>query len=207
MKTETPVYQKIAQDLAMKIVEGVYAEGDVITGRSTLAGLYQTSPETIRRAAMILEDVRVLKSSKGKGYVVLSKHEAEAFLNNRKTQGHVNRQRYMINSLLKDKAELDEKLTVAFHELIEYTTRIKEQDVLIPFEFDVTQASPHVGKTIAELRFWQNTGGTVVGVKRNGKKMISPGPYIVVEANDILLVVGDDEILKTVPKFLLSTEK
>ncbi|WP_369074759.1 cation:proton antiporter regulatory subunit, partial [Klebsiella pneumoniae] len=34
-----------------------------------------------------------------------------------------------------------------------------------------------MGKTAAETKFWQNTGATIVAIKRGDELIISPGPY------------------------------
>ena len=49
-KYTIPIYQKIALDLANKIYNGEVKEGSTLYGRSILAGKYNVSPETIRRA-------------------------------------------------------------------------------------------------------------------------------------------------------------
>ena len=49
-----PIYQKIALDLANKIYTGSIVEGSTLYGRSVLAGKYNVSPETIRRAIKLL---------------------------------------------------------------------------------------------------------------------------------------------------------
>ena len=58
--SSSPRYEKIALDIANAIYKGQYEEGEKIYGRSTLAGTYNVSPETIRRAIKILEDVGVV---------------------------------------------------------------------------------------------------------------------------------------------------
>ena len=47
-RVESPVYQQIAVDIASKIASGKYPVGEKIKGRTTLAGYYNVSPETIR---------------------------------------------------------------------------------------------------------------------------------------------------------------
>jgi K+/H+ antiporter YhaU regulatory subunit KhtT len=73
---------------------------------------------------------------------------------------------------------------------------------MVPIEVEVPDDCSHIGKTISELKFWQNTGGTVVGIKRNGSIVISPGPYALITKDDILLVIGDENIMERVEKFL-----
>ena len=43
-------YESVALAIAEQIVKGTYLPGSRLHGRSTLAGLYRVSPETIRRA-------------------------------------------------------------------------------------------------------------------------------------------------------------
>ena len=33
-----------------------------------------------------------------------------------------------------------------------------------------------IDKTISETKFWQNTGATIIGIRRDDKLMLSPGP-------------------------------
>ena len=75
-----PIYQKIALDLANKIYTGSIAEGSTLYGRSVLAGKYNVSPETIRRAIKLLEDIKIVESVKGKGVIVLSSKKALSFI-------------------------------------------------------------------------------------------------------------------------------
>ena len=59
-----------------------------------------------------------------------------------------------------------------------------------------------VNVVVGETKFWQNTGATIVAVKRGEELIISPGPYIEFLAGDLLLVVGDKHIYNSVPAFL-----
>ena len=47
-QTKTPNYIKIAVDIAHRIVNNQFSEGERITGRTTLVSIYNVSPETIR---------------------------------------------------------------------------------------------------------------------------------------------------------------
>ena len=64
-KYSMPIYHKIALDIANKIHLGEIKEGSLLKGRSSLAATYNVSPETIRRAMKILEDLGVVSSVKG----------------------------------------------------------------------------------------------------------------------------------------------
>lgn len=53
----SPRYVKIAMAVAERIYRGEFAIGEKVRGRSTLAGQYGVSPETIRRATSLLSEI------------------------------------------------------------------------------------------------------------------------------------------------------
>jgi len=57
----------------------------------------------------------------------------------------------------------------------------------------IPAASPVVGRSIGELRLRSTTGATVVGVRRGGQTLPSPGPEFRFAAGDELTVVGTPE--------------
>ena len=75
-KIAEPIYQKIAIDIASKIAAGKYKAGEKIYGRSMLAAHYAVSPETIRRAMFMLQDVGIVAIESGSGSTVLSAERA-----------------------------------------------------------------------------------------------------------------------------------
>ncbi|MGC3054083.1 winged helix-turn-helix domain-containing protein, partial [Enterococcus faecalis] len=73
-------YQQIAVDVAEKIAEGILHVGDKIHARSTLANQYQVSPETARKAIIVLVDLEIVKAKHGCGFYVASKEKAQDFV-------------------------------------------------------------------------------------------------------------------------------
>jgi len=73
-------YITIAMDLAERVAHGDYIEGQKISGRSTLAGLYNVSPETIRRALSLLQESGVVKVVPGAGVFVNSVDATREYL-------------------------------------------------------------------------------------------------------------------------------
>ena len=71
-KIVAPAYQRIAVDIANSIADGKYTVGQRISGRTTLASHYGVSPEAIRKAVCILQDVGVLSVTQGSGIEILS---------------------------------------------------------------------------------------------------------------------------------------
>lgn len=55
----------------------------------------------------------------------------------------------------------------------------------------VTISSPFVNKTIRESTIREKTSGLIVGIERNGERIISPDSSMEILVNDILWIVGD----------------
>jgi len=75
-----PRYITIAMDIGERMVRGEYKEGQKISGRSTLAGLYNVSPETVRRALTLLQEAGMVKVVPGAGVFVHSVDAAREYL-------------------------------------------------------------------------------------------------------------------------------
>ena len=197
-----PTYKKIALDIANKIQQNNINEGDILLGRSTLSSKYNVSPETIRRSMILLEDVEVVKTIKGKGILVLSREKAISFLNRNKSIDSIRSYKTEIDKLLTNRKEIETQLLKSIQGIIDYSSRFNEVNNIIPLEFVVPENCLYIGKTVGEIMFWQNTGATLIAVKRNDELLLSPGPYISLNPNDILIVVGNDNIRNSVPQFL-----
>lgn len=197
-----PTYKKIALDIANKINQGSIEEGAILHGRSTLASKYNVSPETIRRAIMLLEDLEVVKSFKGKGILVTSKKQAVLFLNRNKSIDNMKEYKSQINALMDERKKIEDKILNSINTIIDYSSRFDELNPIIPLEFKIPEDCIYIGKTVAEIKLWQNTGATLIAIKRDDNLFLSPGPYIIINSGDIFIVVGNDEIKNSVPDFL-----
>ncbi len=60
-------------------------------------------------------------------------------------------------------------------------------------EVRIGDNSPLVGQTLAEARFRQQHGVTVVGIRRGEEKITTPAPKERLSAGDCLIVIGDSE--------------
>jgi CPA2 family monovalent cation:H+ antiporter-2 len=61
----------------------------------------------------------------------------------------------------------------------------------------IGRGSPAVGKTIGEMDLRKRTGATVITAIRAGKTEINPGPDYMLEAEDILVLLGGPEQIET----------
>jgi K+/H+ antiporter YhaU regulatory subunit KhtT len=197
-----PIYQQIAIDLANRIAQGEFVVGTKIHGRSTLAGQYNVSPETIRRAVILLEDMDIVEASHGSGILVKSKDEAFKFIERFKIKDSKASIKKDILTVIEEKKRLDEKLTAYIGELIDYSERFKNSNPFAPLEIEIPKNSKLLGKTIAEVNFWQNTGATIIGIRRSDSLILSPGPYAAFNEGDIYIMVGDENCYERVITFL-----
>ena len=206
-RTNSPAYLKIALDIASRIVNGDFIEGKKLSGRSTLVGIYNVSPETIRRSIALLQDMDVVVVEEKSGITIKSKTNASSFLEKFKTKNEFATIKHDIYSLIEEKKELESKLENKINDLIEFATQLRNVGLIVPYESLVEPNSLIIGKTLGELNFWNNTGATIIGVKRDGKLYLSPGPYLAIKNGDIIVYVGESEVIENVNNYITSQVK
>ncbi len=184
-------FEKIAVDIAYSIVNGEWAVGDIIMGRSTLSGKYSVSPETIRKAVKLLEEFGVVQVVDKKGIVVLSSEAAHNYVQENKAKDKILNLREEIRSLVDQKSRIDQIIYQKVDSVIEQAMLLRNMGIIYPLETKVEEHSHVVGKTIGQVRFWEHTGSTIIGVNRMGHLYLSPGPKLVFFSGDIILYVGN----------------
>ncbi|MGL4820564.1 MAG: cation:proton antiporter regulatory subunit, partial [Bacilli bacterium] len=58
-------------------------------------------------------------------------------------------------------------------------------------------------QSLRDLNLWQQTGATVVAIRRGEQLIVSPGPYAVLKTGDDVLFVGQPGVDASVKRFLL----
>lgn len=202
MSTPLSMYHSIALDIAQRIVNEEFPVGSKLSGRSLLAGRYNVSPETIRKAIALLKDSNVVSVSQGKEIVVLSIEQAFNFIEHHKSMQSVYSLKQELENLLIRKHEIDKRLDELLTEIITYSDRLKNLTPYNPIEVRVDPDSHIIGKTIADIQLWQRTGATIVSIRRGNEIIISPGPLACILPNDRIVFVGDSDILKRVTDFI-----
>ena len=206
-RTNSPAYLKIALDIASRIVNGDFIEGKKLSGRSTLVGIYNVSPETIRRSIALLQDMDVVVVEEKSGITIKSKTNAGSFIEKFKTKNEFATIKHDIYSIIEEKKELESKLENKINDLIEFATQLRNVGLIVPYESLVEPNSLIIGKTLGELNFWNNTGATIIGVKRESKLYLSPGPYLAIKNGDIIVYVGESEVIENVNNYITSQVK
>lgn len=201
-RTGMPVYMQIAIDMAGRIGKGEFTEDKKISGRSTLASEYNVSPETIRKAMSLLSDMKIVEMRQGSGIFVLSKENAQDFIYQYRTRESIYQLKERMLDLFDKKKEIEDEMNKTMKSIIDYTSRFKSSDHLTVYEQQAPSDSACISKSIKELAFWQNTGATVVGIKRKDVMMVSPGPYETIEIGDIVMFIGDIASVARMKEFL-----
>lgn len=202
LKIVSPRYQQIAVDVAAKIAQKHYVEGEKIYARSALASQYGVSAETARRAICLLTDMHIVETAKGSGVIIKSYENAVKFIKQyQDIQTISDLKKEMLTSVekqMRESARLKEQLL----ELMDKTDRFKTINPFVPFEIQIEPSMEYVGSNISDINFWHNTIATVVAIKRGDALMMSPGPYATLLVDDILYFVGDENCLERVRYFL-----
>jgi len=191
-KSETIAkYEKIALDIAYSILNDEWKVGEMVKGRSTLSGKYSVSPETIRRALKLLEELQVVNVIEKKGILIKSKEAANTFIKEYQSKDRILSLREEIAKLMEEKNAIEKSVLERMDAVIEQAMLLRNIGIIYPLELKISEKSHLVGKSIGEVRFWNHTGATIIGVNRSGHLYLSPGPKLVFFSNDIILFVGN----------------
>lgn len=192
----TSSYTKIALDMAKRIEQNEFYEGQKLHGRSTLASYYCVSPETIRKAMVLLANMGIVEIKKNSGIFVVSRDMAKTYIETMGSLKTVKEIKAQILSLLEERRKIDTEITDAMGQLLDYVHIMSSSSPIHPVEITIPAGSLCEGKRIKEIPFWENTGGTIVGVRRNADFVLSPGPDFALMRDDVILAVGVDERAK-----------
>ncbi|MGI6647744.1 MAG: TrkA C-terminal domain-containing protein [Bacillota bacterium] len=196
---EVARYEQIALDIAGRIVRKEYKEGDKLFGRSTLAGKYNVSPETVRRAVALLQTTGIVDPQPGRGIIICSRQAAEVFLREFESRRVLEDLQERISNLLVERRKLDQILEEELNQLVNFTFKSNSRLQQIE-EIEVPDDSELVGKSLESLRFRTITGATVLALERGGEEIFSPDSGIPIEAGDLLVFVGTPEAKERVRK-------
>ena len=106
----TPVYSQIALDIALRISRGDLKENTKVYGRSVMASEYGVSPETIRRAIKLLEDMGIVEVHHNSGAVILSANRARQYIEKHGEQNDIRIHQKELNQLLLQQLDLGRRI-------------------------------------------------------------------------------------------------
>ena len=202
----SPVYSQIALDIALRITRGELKENTKIYGRSIMSSEYGVSPETIRRAMKLLEDMKIVETKPNSGTIVLSAGKAGEYVKRFSARNNIRSVQKKLSELVAEQEDLNRKIVevagtiVRINELFSQSQPFSNQEATIP------PGSSVVGHTLGKLKFWQQTGATVIAIRRNDKIILSPGPYAALQGGDTIIFVGDVASATAVSAFINGTQ-
>jgi len=120
----TARYITIAMDIAERVLKGDYKEGQKISGRSTLSGLYNVSPETVRRALTLLQEADVVRVLPGAGVHVNSVEAARDYLAESGQYKVVKEMQDRLARMVLERNQLNAKIEHLTTELLEYISSV-----------------------------------------------------------------------------------
>lgn len=196
-----PRYISIAIDIAEKIVHDEFVEEQRIKGRSTLAGGYNVSPETVRKALTLLAELAVVQVLPNSGVVVKSKKNAIDFLNKFSSKENLLSIREKIKQLIYERNVLNLEIDNNIDLILENFTQLKNIDIIKHYDYQIINGCHLIGCSVQESKFWQNTGATIIGIIRNNDTLVSVGPHFSFLQNDIIIFVGTEDVKLRVKNF------
>lgn len=197
-KVTKPQYYKIALDIASRIAKGELEEGKKLYGRSMMTSEYGVSSETIRRAFKLLSDVRVLEIKPQSCVVILSAKEAEKYVERVEGSPNIQDLNRRLKKLVGKQAALGKEISETVSEVAEIEKKMMASAPFANYEIVVTKGAAVIGKSLQELQFWQSTGATVIAIRRDGEIHLSPGPYALLQENDVVVFIGGSETVQAV---------
>ena len=152
---------------------------------------YGVSAETIRRAMRLLCDMGIIAIRQNVGSVVISRQRAAEYVEQYQTHRDLRAMKAQLRQLLRQREELDGQIYETINQITDLGERFQRSDRLRNYEFPLKKDSAVVGKSIGQLEFRQKTGATIVAVRRGEEILLSPGPQLVLQENDVLVVACD----------------
>ncbi|WP_168190067.1 cation:proton antiporter regulatory subunit [Caloramator sp. E03] len=86
--------------------------------------------------------------------------------------------------------------------LIDYIERFKNISPFTLIEISIKEPSWVIGKNLDEVKFWKNTGATIIAYREGEKIVVSPGPDYRFKAGDIIVVIGSSDVYERVCNFI-----
>lgn len=202
----SPVYSQIALDIALRITRGELRENTKVYGRSIMSSEYGVSPETIRRAMKLLEDMKIVETKQNSGTIILSAKKAQEYVERFSARINIRSILKKLNQLVAEQERLNRQIVEVAGSIIRINEQFSQSHPFNNQEVNIPPNSPIIGRTLGELKFWQQTGATVIAIRRDDKIILSPGPYGVLQENDTIIFVGDVASAEAVSAFINGNE-
>jgi monovalent cation:H+ antiporter-2, CPA2 family len=86
------------------------------------------------------------------------------------------------------------------------SSQVAPEDEIVLRRIEILEGAYVVGKTIKESEIRERTKGLIVGIERDGERLLNPESSVTLHANDLLWMVGNTRRLMVFEKILARTE-
>lgn len=200
--SSSPIYSQIAFDIALRVARAELKENTKIYGRSVMSSEYGVSPETIRRSLKLLSDMGIVEVRHNSGAIILSREKAKQYILRFNEHKDVRMLQKQLKELILQQEKKNKEILNVTETLINTNEKFSKHNPFQIYEADVPSNSPLLGRSLTDLKFWQETGATIIAIRRDDKIILSPGPYAVLQELDILIFVGDISTVDSVKDFI-----
>src|SRR5690606_19589921 len=107
-----------------------------------------------------------------------------------------------LKELMRDQEKLCRQINKAVASIVRINEHFTISSPFTTYEEIIPESSSLIGKTLGEVHFWQQTGATVIAIRRGDQIILSPGPYATLMANDIIIYIGDTKSVEAVTSFI-----
>jgi K+/H+ antiporter YhaU regulatory subunit KhtT len=199
-----PLYLQIAVDIALRIARGELKENSKIYGRSVMSSEYGVSPETIRRSLKLLSDMKVVEIHEKSGVYILSQENARTYVERFGERMSAHNLQQELKKIMQEQSELQKQTLDIIASIVTQNENFSRSNPFPNYECVIKDDSQVIGRSMAELRFWQTTTATIIALRREGNIILSPGPYVQFQKGDIIVYVGDRAAVNAVENFVNS---
>lgn len=200
-KSVNAKFLSIAYDIADRIHKGDIKENEKLRGRSVLASRYNVSPETIRKAMILLSDTNIVKIVDKSGIIVESKKNAEIFIQKYKIKKNLFELKINIRKKFEERQKIDNDILETLAEIETLTYPEQNFNSFLTQIFTIEENSPLINKTAESMEFWEQTGATIVAIMRENQLLISPGSKIKLYNGDLVYYIGKEDTKERIIKF------
>ncbi len=205
-KMRSPAYAQIALDIASRIARGELKENSKVSGRSTMSSEYGVSPETIRRAMILLEQTGIVHVVEKSGVFIQSKEKALTYLQQYSYDTGVEMLKEDLKDAFRRKNDIEYEIQRIVEQILELSSRFKNIDPLNKFEIVIPETSWLINQSLKSVGFYQKTYATVIAIKRDHKLIASPDPQLQFKKDDVLVLVGPIDSIDIVRQFVENKE-
>ncbi|ERJ13129.1 GntR family transcriptional regulator [Haloplasma contractile] len=196
-------YQEIALRIAKRINNGELRVGEKLRGRSILSSEYNVSSETIRKAIRLLANHGVVEVKERSGIFVISIAAAQAYI---KKHLQEKRDKDLYNEIMVLFEQQKETQKDISDKVRKFATISGQREFNhFPFQYfhiTIQALCPYINTSIKSIPLWEHTKGTIIAIEKDGNFIPSPNPNTKLSENNILYVLGDENVYKNTLFFL-----